>query len=165
MIFRLSLGVALLTLIFALPDVARSQTLIGPPSGFGIGIFAPTDSRAKQGGDTQLNAELRYSFIGIPLTNSRTLVDLGYEGGRDNGHSTIIPLTIGEYFGDGKIGGSPYIGAGVGGYYFDQTGSSTTARIGGYLAAGYRFTIAFIEAKYQVVNKGNGLLLDAGITF
>jgi len=165
MIVRLSLCVALVTLMFALPDVARSQTLIGPPSGVGLGIFAPNDNRAKQGGDTQLNAELRYSFIGIPLTNSRTLVDLGYEGGRDNGHSTIIPLTIGEYFGDGKIGGSPYVGAGVGGYYFDQSGSSATERIGGYLAAGYRFTIAFFEAKYQVVNDGTGVLLDAGVTF
>lgn len=170
MVSRLSFAGALVALVAAASLLAScrsasAQTFLGPPSGISAGVFIPSDGKAKQGGNTQFNADLRYSFTGIPMVNSRTLVDLGYEGGSDNGHSTIVPLTIGEYFGSGKVGSSPYIGGGIGGYYMDQSGESATGRFGGYVAAGWRWTALFVEAKYQIVHQGDGLLLNVGVQF
>ena len=159
--------VAMLALLLGAVGSASAQTPLGPPSGIGAGVFLPNTDWAKKGGDSQLALDLRYNFMGIPLTDTRTVLDLGYEGGSHSGsHSTIVPLTIGEYFGSGSpTSGMPYIGAGVGAYYIDQSAASVTTRFGGYVAAGYTLSALFAEAKYQFLDKGNGTTLEVGLMF
>ncbi|MDR3707843.1 MAG: hypothetical protein P4L33_06065 [Capsulimonadaceae bacterium] len=169
---RISLsGAAVVVMTLALLSVfsgrASAQTPLGPPSGLGVGVFIPNNDWAKQGGDTQFAADFKYNFMGIPLTDTRTVLDIGYEGGTHNGtHSYIVPLTLGETLGlGGGVLGKPYVGAGAGGYYIDQSHSSVTTRLGAYISAGYKFTALFAEARYQWVDKGDGLTLNVGLTF
>jgi len=167
--FKFSLAGALtvvmaITLVAVVSDRASAQ-LPGLPGGIGVGAYVPTSSWAKQGGDTQVAVDLRYNFPGAPLTPTKTVMELSYEGGNGTGHSTIVPLTIGETFGNGTIPGLPYFGLGAGAYYIDQSGSSVTTRLGGYASLGYRFTLLFAELKYQYADKAEGWLGTVGLSF
>jgi hypothetical protein len=145
---------------------ADSLPLAGPPDGFAVGAFVPESSKAKQGGSTQFTGELHYGLPTIPFFGGNLVSTLGYEGGNHNGHSTIVPLTIGAYFGSGEAGQPiPYIGGGVGAYYIDQSGAGTKIRGGGYVAAGYKFSYLFAEARYQFLQDGNGFMFDVGTHF
>ena len=149
---------------------AQSLPLVGPPNGIAVGDFVPSSSSAKAGGSSQLSAELRYGLPGVPLTPTRTVITAGYQGGSKDGYtSTIIPLTITEYFGTGNFSpfkaSQPYVGAGTGVYFINQTGKSNKTAIGGSLVAGYNFSIIFAEAQYQYVPNGNGFVFSLGARF
>ena len=152
---------------------AAQIPFVGLPSAISAGGFFPSSDRARDnGGDVQSNVEARYTLpVSVPLVASRTLLSIGVESAaKDDTHSTIVPVTVGEYF--GANGKSPlasrnfYFGAGAGAYILNENGISTTARIGGYGALGYNLTEAvFLEAKYQLVQDGDGLSLQAGLRF
>jgi hypothetical protein len=152
---------------------AQSLPVVGYPTTITAGAFFPSGGTAKQnGGSSQLYVELRYGFpVSVPLTPTRTVVSVGAEFGDANGgHSTIVPITIGEYWGAG--GKSPfaannyYVGAGVGPYIENMSGISTKAEFGGYGTIGYNIGLGFfVDAKYQVVANGSGTLVGAGFRF
>ncbi|HEY3330906.1 MAG TPA: hypothetical protein VGK19_12840 [Capsulimonadaceae bacterium] len=149
---------------------AQSLPVVGPPNGIAAGVFIPSSAAAKDAGTNQFTAELRYGLPGVPLTPTRTVVAVGYEGGSKNGNSsTIIPLTIAEYYGTGQFSplspSKPYVGAGSGIYFGKRTGKGTTTNLGGFIAAGYNFTVLFAEAKYQFVKDGNGFVFNLGLRF
>jgi hypothetical protein len=145
---------------------ADSLPLVGPPNGFSVGTFFPASDKAKQGGNSQFSAELRYGLPSISPIGTRIVSTLGYEGGSDNGkHSTIVPLTIGAFVGSGSFPSQPYFGGGFGIYYADQSGEGVGTRGGGYIGAGYRFSYLYAEARYQFVSGADGALLSVGLTF
>ena len=146
--------------------------LLGGPTAITAGVFVPTDSRPTHaGGGQQLSLEARYALPGVPFTGLKTVVSVGLEdGSQGGGHSTIIPFTIGEYAGSGGVNPlkfkDAYIGAGLGPYLENESGISTTTRIGGFVAVGYNTPIAlFVEGKYQFVQDGSGFTASVGLRF
>jgi outer membrane protein W len=149
---------------------AQSLPVVGPPSGFAIGDFQPASSAAKAAGKNQLNAELRYGLPGVPLTPTRSVIAVGYQHGSSNGNSsTVVPLTFTEYYGTGNwspfSASKPYVGAGTGVYFINQSGKSSKAALGGAFSIGYNFSILFAEAQYQIVPNANGFVFDIGARF
>ena len=149
---------------------AQSLPLVGPPSGVSVGVFTPSSSEAKNAGTSQLAVEARYGLPGVPLTPTRTVFAVGYEGGSKSGSSsTIVPVTIAEYYGSGNFSpfapSRPYVGIGTGAYYENQSGQSSKVNFGGFVAVGYNLSILFAEAKYQLVSRGNGATFSVGLRF
>lgn len=148
--------------------------VVGSPSSISAGVFLPNGGDAKdRGGSTQLSVDFRYT---VPVPNpldvpARTIVSLGVQTGAKSGnHSTIVPLTVGEMFGaNGKspaAAGNTYFGIGAGVYFMNQSGISSTARIGGYAHVGYNINaVTYVDAKYQVVTHGDGLNVNVGLRF
>jgi hypothetical protein len=160
---------------FGFPAIARAQSLplVGNPTAISGGVFLPSSGDSKKsGGSSQLYVNLQYGFpINVPMTPTRTVVSLEGEFGTHGGHhSNIVPLTIGEYF--GGSGKSPFAannffgGIGIGVYFENIGGFSSSAQIGGYGTIGYNVGSAlFIAAKYQVVKAANGPIISAGVRF
>lgn len=164
-------GLAFCALLTTRPASAQLP-VIGGPAAISVGDFLPSDYAPRHnGGASQFSIEARYALPGIPLTGLRTIGEVGLEdGNRDGNHSTIVPLTIGEYLGGN--GKSPlsmknvYGGVGAGVYFVNENGLSSAARIGGYAALGYNTPIAlFVEAKYQVAEHADGTTLSVGLRF
>lgn len=105
--------------------------------------------------------------VALPkLLGGKYLLSAGYFEGRDNGNKLrMIPLTIGRYFQPpnpaGALTGNVYFGAGLGAYLVrGQVGGASDSKttIGGYGSVGYQFPNPyFVEAKYHLVGKVNGL--------
>ena len=147
--------------------------LIGGPNAITAGVFIPSSGAAKSaGGNTQLDIEFHY---GLPIPNPtplRVVLGVGVETGSKSGsHSTVVPVTAGAQIG---LGGGVYAGAGVGYYFlnqhrnstsFDQLGTST--RVGGYGELGYSLPggLITLSAKYQAVQRADGLVIAAGLHF
>jgi hypothetical protein len=152
---------------------AQDVPIVGNPNTITAGAFFPSGGAAqKYGGSSQLYVEARYGLpVDIPLSPTRTVVSVAAEFGNSNGgRSLIIPVTIGEYASlSGKSPFSPntaYAGAGLGVYIENSDVFSTTTRIGGYGTIGYNLGLGFfVDAKYQVVEHGNGTLLGVGFRF
>jgi len=92
-------------------------------------------------------------------------------GSKSGGHSTIIPLTAGAQIG---LGGGVYAGAGVGYYFLNQHRNSnftdqlsTSTRVGGYAELGYALPTGLltVSAKYQAVQRGDGVVVALGLHF
>ena len=147
--------------------------ILGSPNAITAGVFIPSSGAAKSaGGATQLDVEFHY---GLPIPNPtplRVVLGAGVETGSKNGsHSTVVPVTGGLQVG---LGAGVYAGAGVG-YYFlnqhrngntvDQLGTSTC--LGGYGELGYSLPggILTLSAKYQAVQRANGVVVSAGLHF
>jgi hypothetical protein len=167
-----------LTLTFGLAAAAQAAPgpalpILGSPNAITAGVFIPSSGAAKlAGGTTQLDLEFHY---GLPIPNPtplRAVFSVGVETGSKSGsHSTVVPVTAGGQIG---LGAGVYAGAGVG-YYFlnqhqnsntlDQLGTST--RIGGYGELGYSLPggLLTISAKYQAVQRADGVVLSAGLHF
>ena len=152
--------------------------VLGSPTGLSAGAFFPTSGAAKAGGSTQLDIEFRYA---IPLPNPTPLlpvVGLGVEtGSRSGNRSTVVPLTAGLLVGlnglSPNAGGSIFAGGGVGVYFLNhhRSGSGlnqlgTSTRFGGYGELGYNLTgLVFVDAKYQIVDRANGVSASVGLRF
>ncbi len=148
--------------------------LIGGPSAISAGVFVPSGGDDKdRGGSTQLALNFRYT---VPVPNplvvpSRTVIDLGVQtGARNGGHSTVIPITIGQLVSaNGHSPSAPgaiYVGGGIGAFVINQSGISSATRIGGFAELGYNVTdIIFADARYQFVDHANGLGITVGARF
>jgi hypothetical protein len=146
--------------------------VLGGPNSIIGGVFLPSGDAKRNGGSAQIDVDFRY---GLPLPNliapTRTVFSLGVEtGAHDGNHSTIIPLTVSQVF--SLNGGSPfapgafYAGVGIGGYLENESGISSSVRVGGIVNAGYNFTDSiFLDAKYQLVEHGNGAVVAVGLRF
>ena len=148
--------------------------LIGGPSAITAGVFAASSGDARdRGGSTQIAAEFRYT---LPVPNpfvvpTRTVLSLGVQtGARGGSHSTTIPITVAQLFGEG--GRSPnaantfFGGGGVGVYILNQSSLSTATRLGIFPEVGYNITDrVFVDAKYQFVSHAEGLNILAGLRF
>jgi hypothetical protein len=153
---------------------ASSQSGLGGPTSLSVGLFWPdSDEASENGGSTQFMADLRYN---VQSTNhlqvpAQTVFDVGVEAGADHGgHSTIVPIMIGEQIGTSNQSplapGSFYLGAGIGLAIVDQTGESNGPRFAADVNAGYNFnTSTFGELKYQFVDNGNGPMASIGFSF
>ncbi len=147
--------------------------IIGSPNAISAGVFIPSSGAAKSaGGNTQYDIEFHY---GLPIPNPtplRVVLGVGVETGSKSGsHSTVVPVTAGGEIG---LGAGVYAGAGVG-YYFlnqhqngnavDQLGTST--RVGGYGELGYNLPggLVSLSAKYQAVQRADGVVLTAALHF
>jgi len=147
--------------------------ILGSPNAITAGVFIPSSGAAKSaGGTTQLDVEFHY---GLPIPNPtplRVVLGVGVETGSKSGsHSTVVPVTAGVQFG---LGAGVYVGAGAG-YYFlnqhrnnsglDQLGTST--RVGGYGELGYSLPggLLTLSAKYQAVQRADGVVVSAGLHF
>ncbi len=147
--------------------------ILGGPNALTVGAFIPSSGAAKSaGGNTQLDVEFHY---GLPIPNPtplRVVLGVGVETGSKSGsHSTVVPVTAGAQIG---LGAGVYAGAGVG-YYFlnqhrngnalDQLGTST--RVGGYGELGYNLPggLLTLSAKYQAVQRADGVIVSAGLHF
>ena len=163
-----------MTMGFAHSAAASGPSVLGGPTAISVGGYWPSDEDAKDAGQTQINADLRYH---VPVKDNpitvphSTVLAVGVEAGsKDGNHSTIIPITIGEELGANNksplASGNGYLGLGIGAYIINQSGLSTATRLGGYVSAGYNFTQAvFAEGKYQWVDHGTGPLLNLGYRF
>jgi len=147
--------------------------ILGSPNAITAGVFIPSSGAAKSaGGNTQLDVEFHY---GLPIPNPtplRVVLGVGVETGSKSGsHSTVVPVTAGAQFG---LGGGLYVGGGVGYYFLNQhrNGSivdqlSTTQKVGGYGELGYSLPggLLTLSAKYQAVQRADGLVVSAGLHF
>jgi hypothetical protein len=147
--------------------------LIGGPNAITAGVFLPSSGAAKSaGGTSQFDVEFHY---GLPIPNPtplRIVLGLGVETGSKSGsHSTVVPLTAGGQIG---LGGGVYAGAGVGYYFLNQRRNNdtldqlgTTQKVGGYGELGYSFAggLATVSAKYQAVQRADGVVLAVGLHF
>ncbi len=147
--------------------------LLGGPNAVSAGVFLPSSGAAKSaGGSTQLDIEFHY---GLPVPNPtplRVVLGVGVEtGSKSGGHSTIVPVTAG---GQIALGGGVYAGAGVGYYFLNQHRNSsfadqlsTSTRFGGYGELGYSAAggLVTVSAKYQAVQRGDGVALAVGLHF
>ena len=149
-------------------DLASSAT---KPTSLSIGDFFPSSSVAKNnGGDNQFALGLRYSIGGEGLLTKSSLGVDWEHGGSSN---DIVGLTVGQQFGLTGAGpdaaNSAYAGVGIGDYILVKDagfGSHTNNDIGGFVDVGYNFTsFLFVDAKYQIVNDGDGPILSAGVRF
>ncbi len=145
------------------PVQAQSTGLI--PVRAKLGAIYPTDGDTRDlAGSTHIGGEVD---VALPkLFGGKYLISAGYFQGSDNGNSLrMIPLTIGRYIQPpnpvGALTGNVYFGAGLGAYLVrgkvaGVSESKTT--IGGYGSVGYQFPNPyFVEAKYHLVGKVNGL--------
>ena len=130
-----------------------------------LGVLYPTNGATRDAtGNIHLGGEVD---VALPkLFGGKYLISAGYFEGRDNGNKLrMIPLTIGRYIQPpnpvGALTGNVYFGAGVGAYLLRaQAGgvSDSKTTIGGYGSVGYQFPNPyFVEAKYHLVGKVNGL--------
>ena len=147
--------------------------ILGSPNAITAGVFIPSSGAAKSaGGTTQLDVEFHY---GLPIPNPtplRVVLGAGVETGSKGGsHSTVVPVTAGLQVG---IGGGVYAGGGVGYYFLNQHRNSsftdqlsTTQKVGGYGELGYSLPggLLTLSAKYQAVQRANGVILSAGLHF
>ncbi len=147
--------------------------ILGSPNAITAGVFLPSSGAAKSaGGTTQLDIEFHY---GLPIPNPtplRVVLGVGVETGSKGGsHSTVVPVTAGLQIG---IGGGVYVGAGAGYYFINQHRNSsftdqlsTTQKIGGYGELGYSLPggLLTLSAKYQAVQKADGVIISAGLHF
>ena len=100
------------------------------------------------------------------------MLGVGVETGSKSGsHSTVVPVTAGLQVG---VGGGVYAGAGVGYYFLNQHRNnsltdqlSTSTRVGGYAELGYALPggLATISAKYQAVQRADGVIVSVGLHF
>ncbi len=147
--------------------------LLGGPNAISAGVFLPSSGAAKTGGgSTQLDVEFHY---GLPLPNPtplRVVLGVGVEtGSKSGGHSTVVPVTAGVQIG---LGGGVYAGAGAGYYFLNQHRNndianqlSTSTRFGGYGELGYSLPSGLItvSAKYQAVQRADGVVVAVGLHF
>ena len=130
-----------------------------------LGILYPTDTATRNAtGSVHLGGEVD---VALPkFLGGKYFVSAGYlEGSRGGNKLRMIPLTIGRYFQAPNpaksLTGNVYAGAGLGAYLVrGQVGavSDSKTTIGGYGAVGYQFPNPyFIEAKYHIAGKVNGL--------
>ena len=147
--------------------------IIGSPNAISAGVFIPSSGAAKSaGGTTQYDIEFHY---GLPLPNPtplRVVLGVGVETGSKSGsHSTVVPVTAGGEIG---LGAGVYAGAGVGYYFLNQHRNSTTldqlgtsTRVGGYGELGYNLPggLLSLSAKYQAVQRADGVVVTAGLHF
>ena len=147
--------------------------ILGSPNTITAGVFLPSSGAAKSaGGSIQLDIEFHY---GLPIPNPtplKAVFSVGVEtGSKSGGHSTIIPLTAGAQIG---LGGGVYAGAGVGYYFLNQHRNSnftdqlsTSTRVGGYAELGYALPTGLltVSAKYQAVQRGDGVVVALGLHF
>lgn len=158
--------------VTAIKPASAQVPVLGGPAEVVVGDFIPTETNARHfGGSNQLSLEARYALPSPPLVPLKTMLSAGVEeGGANGGHSTIVPLTVAEYLGSGGLNPlhfkSLYAGVGVGAYLIDETGHTSAGRFGGFAAVGYNTPIAvFVEAKYQIVEYGDGVTLSVGAHF
>lgn len=147
--------------------------IIGSPNAISAGVFIPSSGAAKSaGGTTQYAVEFHY---GLPIPNPtplRVVLGVGVETGSKSGsHSTVVPVTAG---GEISLGAGVYAGAGVGYYFLNQHDNSntlnqlgTSTRVGGYGELGYNLPggLLSVSAKYQAVQRADGVVLTAGLHF
>ena len=147
--------------------------ILGSPNGIVAGVFIPSSGAAKSaGGNTQLDIEFHY---GLPIPNPtplRVILGVGVETGSKSGsHSTVVPVTAGLQVG---VGSGVYAGAGVGYYFLNQHRNSsftdqlsTTQKVGGYGELGYALPggLLTLSAKYQAVQRADGVVIAAGLHF
>jgi hypothetical protein len=130
-----------------------------------IGVVYPTNSDTRNlTGSTHLGGEVD---VALPrLLGGRYMVSAGLFQGSDSGNKLrMIPVTVGRFFQPpnpvGSLTGNVYAGAGVGAYFLrGQVGATSDSKvtIGGYGTVGYQFPNPyFVEAKYHLVGKVNGL--------
>lgn len=167
---------ALALCAFALPAYAApgpALPLLGGPNAITAGVFIPSSGAAKSaGGSTQFDVEFHY---GLPIPNPtplRVVLGIGVETGSKSGsHSTVVPVTAGAQIG---LGGGVYAGAGVGYYFLNQHRNSsltdqlsTSTRFGGYAELGYGLSggLVTVSAKYQAVQRADGVILAVGLHF
>ena len=167
--------VGLLGTVAATAQAAPGPALpiIGSPNGIEAGVFIPSSGAAKSaGGNTQYDVEFHY---GLPIPNPtplRVVLGVGVETGSKSGsHSTVVPVTAGGQIG---LGGGVYAGAGVGYYFINQHRNSsftdqlgTTNKVGGYGELGYALPsgLLTISAKYQAVQRADGVVVAVGLHF
>ena len=147
--------------------------IIGSPNAISAGVFIPSSGAAKSaGGTTQYDVEFHY---GLPIPNPtplRVVLGVGFEtGSKSGGHSTVVPVTAG---GEVGLGAGVYAGAGVGYYFLNQHRDgnafddlSTSAVVGGYGELGYNLPggLVSLSAKYQAVQRADGVVLTVGLHF
>ena len=168
---------AVLTLCAAVRPVQAAPgpalPLLGGPNAITAGVFLPSSGAAKSaGGSTQLDVEFHY---GLPVPNPtplRVVLGVGVETGSKSGsHSTVVPVTAGGQIG---LGGGVYAGLGVGYYFLNQHRNSTfsdqlstSTRFGGYGELGYTLPTGLltVSAKYQAVQRADGVVLAVGLHF
>ena len=130
-----------------------------------LGILYPTSTTTRNAtGSVHLGGEVD---VALPkLFGGKYFVTAGYFDGSDSGNKLrMIPVTIGRYFQAPNpaksLTGNVYAGAGLGAYFVrGQVGgvSDSKTTVGGYGAVGYQFPNPyFIEAKYHIAGKVNGL--------
>lgn len=165
------LGIAAASAAFAAPG--PGLPLIGGPNAISAGVFLPSSGAAKSaGGATQLDVEFHY---GLPIPNPtplRVVLGVGVETGSKSGsHSTVVPVTAGGQIG---LGAGVYAGAGIGYYFLNQRRNSstldqlgTTSEVGGYGELGYSLPggLVTVSAKYQAVQRADGVVLAVGLHF
>ena len=174
---KIAAPAAVAGLLGALAPAARAQLgpslpLIGAPNAITAGVFIPSSGAAKSaGGNTQLDVEFHY---GLPVPNPtplRVVLGVGVETGSKSGsHSTVVPVTAAGQIG---LGGGVYAGAGVGYYFLNQRRNTgldrlgTTSKVGGYGELGYARPggLVTLSAKYQAVQRADGVVLTAGLHF
>ena len=166
-------GVSLTAATSASAAPGPALPILGSPNTITAGVFLPSSGAAKSaGGSTQLDIEFHY---GLPIPNPtplKAVFSIGVEtGSKSGGHSTIIPVTVGAQV---SLGGGVYAGAGVGYYFLNQHRNdtftdqlSTSTRFGGYGELGYSLPTGLISvsAKYQAVQRADGVIVAVGLHF
>jgi hypothetical protein len=165
---RLQTAVAALTVTSVMTVgavTAKAQDTGIIPVRVKLGVLYPTDSTTRTAtGSVHLGGEVD---VALPkLLGGKYIVSAGYFNGSDGGNKLrMIPVTIGRYFQPPNpaksLTGNVYAGAGIGAYFVrGQVGgvSDSKTTIGGYGSVGYQFPNPFfVEAKYHIAGKVNGL--------
>jgi hypothetical protein len=148
----------------AFGQVAHAQSTGLIPFRAKIGAFFPQSSGKTVAGSTTINVE---GDIALPeLMAGKVFLSAGYAQGSDNGGKLrVIPVTLGRYFAPpnplGGVTGNVYFGAGLGAYFVKADNgvtSDSSVKPGGFGVVGYQFPNPyFIEAKYHIVGKTNGI--------
>ena len=158
-----ALALAGLTLGAARPASAQDTGLI--PVRAKIGVLMPTAGGTRDAtGSVHFGAE---ADVALPrLFGGKYMISAGIFQGSDSGNKLrMIPVTIGRFIQAPNpaksLTGNIYGGLGVGAYFVraEVAGASDSkVTIGGYGSVGYQFPNPyFIEAKYHLVGKVNGL--------
>jgi hypothetical protein len=161
-LLTVALGAALFSAA-ALPAGAQDTGLI--PVRAKIGALYPTNGNTRDlTGNFHLGGEVD---VAIPrFLGGRYIASVGYTQGSEGGNKLrMIPVTIGRYFQPPNpakgLTGNVYTGLGVGAYFVKGTVggvSDNKTTLGGYGVVGYQFPNPyFVEAKYHLVGKVNGL--------
>ena len=165
------LSLTLVTSAQAAPGPALP--ILGSPNTITAGVFLPSSGAAKAGGgSTQFDVEFHY---GLPIPNPtplKVVLGVGVEtGSKSGGHSTVVPVTAGGQIG---LGGGVYAGAGVGAYFLNQHRNgaafddlTTSTLFGGYGELGYSLPTGLltVSAKYQAVERADGVVVALGLHF
>ena len=153
------------TLTLGASHLAHAQDTGLIPVRAKLGVVLPSSGFTRDTtGSTHLGGEVD---VALPrLFGGRYMVSAGFFQGSDGGNKLrMIPVTLGRYFQPpnpvGSLTGNVYAGAGVGPYFVNgRVGgvSDSKVTIGGFGSVGYQFPNPyFIEAKYHLVGKVNGL--------